>query len=62
MEEGETKMLKGFRKDWICVNDYNNIFMEQVWKIKNKNNWKDIDDLMLREFNLLWRKFKEEKT
>lgn len=62
MEEGKTKMLKGFRKDWICVDDYNNVFMEQVWKLRNKNNWEDIDDLMVREFTLLWRKFKEDKS
>lgn len=55
--DGRTSFLKGFRDDFICTDKYNGVFFEKVYMIRDLPNWKDILQLMKREFMLEWDSF-----
>ena len=60
MVDGQTRWLKGFSNDFICTDEYNEIFFEQVIKLKGLPNWDDINKLMQNEFMWDWDRFVKE--
>ena len=57
IEDGDLKYLIGFRDDFICNDKYDLTFFNMVIKLKNKNNWNDIDSLMFKEYKNKWSDF-----
>lgn len=53
--------LKGFRDDFICTDEYNNIFFQKVILLRNLKHWPSIDELMQREFMFEWQNFLKER-
>ena len=51
--------LKGFRDDFICTDEYNDIFFQKVILLRNLEHWADINELMQREFMFEWDNFLE---
>lgn len=51
--------LKGFRDDFICTDEYNDIFFQKVILLRNLEHWSDINELMKREFMFDWDNFLE---
>lgn len=51
--------LKGFRDDFICTDEYNDIFFQKVFLLRNLKHWADINSLMEREFMFEWQNFLE---
>ena len=49
--------LKGFRDDFICTDEYNDIFFQKVILLRNLKHWHNIDELMQREFMFEWQNF-----
>ena len=59
MIQNDCRYLKGFRNDFICTDKYELEFFNQVMKLKILENWKDIDELMNKEYLMKWIRFKE---
>lgn len=57
---GMTDYLKGFRNDFFCTDIYNKEFFSKVIQLKSLDNWKDIDNLMKREFMFEWDNYVKE--
>ena len=53
--------LKGFKNDFIVVDDYDTIFFDNVYKLRNSKIWNDVDNLMKNEYMLKWIYYKENK-
>lgn len=53
--------LKGFRDDFICTDEYNDIFFQKVILLRNLKHWHNIDALMQREFMFEWQNFLRER-
>lgn len=53
--------LKGFRDDFICTDEYNDIFFQKVFLLRNLKHWADINSLMEREFMFEWQNFLKER-
>lgn len=53
--------LKGFRDDFICTDEYNDIFFQKVILLRNLKHWHNIDELMQREFMFEWQNFLKER-
>lgn len=53
--------LKGFRDDFICTDEYNDIFFQKVFLLRNLKHWPSIDKLMQREFMFEWQNFLKER-
>ena len=53
--------LKGFRADFICTDEYNDIFFQKVFLLRNLKHWADINSLMEREFMFEWQNFLKER-
>lgn len=54
MIDNRLRYIKGFRNDWFCTDEYNEIFFEQVIKLRELPQWKDINNLMKQEFMFEW--------
>lgn len=61
MLKGDFKILKGFRNDWVDTDEYNKVFFEKVWIIRDLVDFERLDNLMSKEFMYEWDKFKEVK-
>ena len=53
--------LKGFRDDFICTDEYNDVFFQKVFLLRNLKHWADINSLMEREFMFEWQNFLKER-
>ena len=54
--------LKGFKDDFIVVNDYNSLFFNKVYEFKNSNIWNDVNNLMKEEYMLDWINFVNQRS
>lgn len=52
--------LKGFKRDLFGTDQYDDLFFEKVWQLKNAPHWSTIDELMIQEYHLKWQSYKEE--
>lgn len=59
MESDSLRFIKGFYNDWICTDEYNNIFFSKVILLRDKPNWNEINKLMKYEFLWDWDKFRD---
>jgi hypothetical protein len=59
MVDNQLGYIKGFRSDWICTDEYNQIFFDKVIQLKQLPHWKDINQLMKYEFMWEWDKYLE---
>lgn len=59
LEKGHYDLAQGMKDDFICNNNYMLEIFNQVYKMKNKNNWKEIDQFMKKEYKMDWEKYKE---
>ena len=59
MQTSQLRTLKGFRDDYLSTDKYDEIFFEKVLMLKNTPNWEQIDAMMIREFNRLWKNYKQ---
>ena len=53
--------LKGFKDDFLVVDDYNTTLFELVYRLKNSKYWDEINKLMKDEFMLEWIDFISKK-
>lgn len=56
----EFGFLIGFRNDFICTDEYDQIFFDQVSKLRKLQIWEDVDRLMYKEFKKKWFLYKME--
>lgn len=61
MVDNRLRYIKNFRNDWICTDEYNEIFFEQVVKLRTLPHWEDINKLMKSEFMYEWDNFIKDK-
>ena len=57
MEQDRSIGLKGFYNDYFCTDEYDEVFFEKVYVLREKNHWFDIDNLMVNEFLWKWDVF-----
>ncbi len=56
--EGKFTLAQGMRDDFICNDAYNEEIFRKVLLLRDKENWKKIDDFMCREYRMAWIRFK----
>lgn len=59
MVDDRLGIVQGIRDDYICNDKYTKEIFEKVILLKNRNNWKDIDQLMSKEYMMEWINFKK---
>lgn len=64
MQYGSIEFLYGFKKDFICVDEYDDEIFNKVYMLKHLpiKQWLNIDLLMNNEYKMKWVKFKREKN
>ena len=50
LEKGSLRFLKGFKKDFICTDEYDEIFFEKVLLLQDSPLWNEIEHLLRIEF------------
>lgn len=48
---------QGIKDDFICCDEYTEIFFEQVVKLRSACNWANVCSLMYREYRGEWRRY-----
>ncbi|OGO89349.1 MAG: hypothetical protein A2Y24_04345 [Clostridiales bacterium GWE2_32_10] len=59
--EQTIRWLKNFRDDFICSEEYDEVFFKKIYELKDKPNWDLIDSLIGYEYKFKWLKWKENK-
>lgn len=59
IEQGRFTVAQGMRKDYIGNDRYDNDIFTQVWLLKDRADWVDIDRFMRKEYGMDWIRFKE---
>ena len=59
--DGNTRYLRGFRNDFLCTDEYNDIFFDKVYMLKSLEHWDNIDELMRKEFMFEWLNYIKSK-
>ena len=57
MENGKIDYLYDFKKDFIVVDEYDQLIFEKVYLLKDNDKWESINKLMEHEYLLEWVKF-----
>lgn len=60
MTENKLGIVQGMRDSYICNDDYTQEIFDKVILLKKNDNWKEIDQLMSKEYMMKWIKFKGE--
>ena len=53
--------LKGFKDDFIVVDDYNSMFFDKVYELRNLDMWDEVNFLMKEEFMIEWLDYIDQK-
>ncbi|MDD4291897.1 MAG: hypothetical protein PHX51_06675 [Clostridia bacterium] len=60
LEMGKFTLAQGMNNDFICNDTYNNEIFTMVYKLRQSNNWSDIDKFMNKEYRNDWQKYRKE--
>lgn len=62
MLQNKLSIVQGIRDSYICNDDYTQEIFSKVIQLRKNDNWKEIDQLMSREYMMEWIKFKGEQS
>ena len=60
LDEGDFSNAQGMNEDFICNLIYDQEVFEKVSMLGNNDNWKEIDEFMVKEYLMKWLKFKKD--
>ena len=61
LEDGKFTVAQGMREDFICNEKYTPEVLDKVWMLRDRCNWKEVDEFMKKEYRLTWLEYKEGK-
>ena len=51
---GKYGYAQGMKEDYICNEQYTDEIFNQVLKLKNENNWHEINNFIKKEYKTKW--------
>lgn len=57
LAQGRFQEAQGAKDDFICCDDYTELFFEQVILLRNTQLWHDVSKFMYLEYRFAWRSF-----
>lgn len=61
MASGHIRFLRGFKRDFIDTDEYDDVFFEKAYMLRELDNWGEINYLMRNEFRQKWVDFIDTK-
>lgn len=62
LDDGQLSTARGMRNDYINNDQYTKELMDHVWMLRDRPHWDAIDQLMGREYAMIWVRYKEEQS
>jgi hypothetical protein len=62
LDDGQLSTARGMRNDYINNDQYTKELMDHVWMLRDRPHWDAIDQLMGREYAMIWVRYKGEQS
>lgn len=62
LDDGQLSTARGMRSDYINNDQYTKELMDHVWMLRDRPHWDAIDQLMGREYAMIWVRYKGEQS